>query len=59
MSNPVHPAILEWIEVKDKNRLLMKLKKAEQLLGGHGTVTITYHQGKAVKVEINKVENIE
>ena len=59
MSQPVHPGIYEWIREKDKNRLLLQLRKAEGVLGDFGKITITYQGGKAVKVEINKVENIE
>ena len=58
MSSPIHPYVLEWIQDKNREDLLHKLRKAEKILGDFGTVTITYHDGKPVSVKIEKVEKI-
>lgn len=47
---PLHPLLIEWIEIKEKRDLLRRLMKAEEVVGQFGTITITYVQGQADKI---------
>ena len=53
-----HPLLIEWMCEFDKEELLIKLKRAEEVVGQHGSITITYRDGKAQKVEAIRKENI-